>query len=303
MADTEQRWIDRFLVHLATERRLSRHTVDAYARDLQGLVEFMDSQALSGWRDLSNWQMRAFAARCHRQGSHPRSIARKLSALRGFFAFLIREGELTNNPAADIQPPKKPRRLPKTMDADQVSHLLALAGDDDLAVRDRAILELLYSSGLRLAELTGLALTDLDLADATVRVTGKGARMRILPVGSKAVTALKDWLRRRTALAASGETAVFVGRSGRRLTPRAVQLRIRAWARRADSPVPVHPHLLRHCFASHLLESSGDLRGVQELLGHADIATTQIYTHLDFQHLAQIYDKTHPRARKRRDKD
>lgn len=297
---TDQReWIDRFLRHLASERRLSGHTIDAYARDLAKLVDFMDTQEIPTWAALSNWQLRAYAAQGHREGLHPRSIARRLSAARSFFAYLVREAVLEADPAADVQPPKAPKRLPRTMDVDQVAHLLAIGGEDDLAIRDRAMLELLYSSGLRLAELTAIDLTELDLADATVRVTGKGARTRVLPVGRQAVEALRTWLSRRSRLAAADETAVFVGRGGRRLTPRAVQLRIARWSRRAGSQVPVHPHLLRHCFASHLLESSGDLRGVQELLGHADIATTQIYTHLDFQHLAQIYDRAHPRARRR----
>jgi integrase/recombinase XerC len=297
-----QLWIDRFLRHLATERRLSPNTVDAYARDLAHLDAYLEAEGIARWSELGGWQLRAFAARCHREGLHPRSIARRLSAARSFFAFLLREDQLEHNPAADVQAPKPPRRLPATMDADQVAHLLTPAPDDDLAVRDRAMLELLYSSGLRLAELTSLELPELDLADATVRVTGKGARTRILPVGRAAVQALRAWLSRRPGLAAQGEPAVFVGRGGRRLSPRAVQQRVAHWARRAGSQVPVHPHLLRHCFASHLLESSGDLRGVQELLGHADISTTQIYTHLDFQHLAQIYDKAHPRARRGRNR-
>lgn len=303
MAETEDRqlWIERFLRHLASERRLSAHTVDAYARDLASLEQYLEAEGIATWSQLGGWQLRAFAARCHRQGLHPRSIARRLSAARSFFAFLLREGEIEHDPGADVQAPKPPRRLPATMDADQVAQLLSPQPEDDLAVRDRAILELLYSSGLRLSELTSLDLPELDLADATVRVTGKGARTRILPVGRVAVTALRAWLARRPGLAATGEQAVFVGRGGRRLSPRAVQQRVAHWARRASSQVPVHPHLLRHCFASHLLESSGDLRGVQELLGHADISTTQIYTHLDFQHLAQIYDKAHPRARRRRD--
>lgn len=300
MLSDQRAWIEHFLGHLASERRLSGHTIDAYARDLTKLVDFMDAQEIPTWAALSNWQLRAYAARAHRDGLHPRSIARRLSAARSFFGYLVREGMLESDPAADVQPPKAPRRLPSTMDADQVGHLLAIGGEDDLAVRDRAMLELLYSSGLRLAELTSVDLTDLDLADATVRVTGKGARTRVLPVGRQAIDALSAWLDRRNRLADGDEHAVFVGRGGRRLTPRAVQLRIAQWSRRAGSQVPVHPHLLRHCFASHLLESSGDLRGVQELLGHADIATTQIYTHLDFQHLAQIYDRAHPRARRRR---
>jgi integrase/recombinase XerC len=220
--------------------------------------------------------------------------------LRGFFRFLIREKVLKRNPAADVTAPKAGKRLPGTLDADQMARLLELPGDDPLTVRDRAMLELLYSSGLRLAELVALDLGDVDDADATVRVTGKGAKTRIVPVGRKALAALRAWRRTRAGVAGPDEQALFVSRRGGRLRPRSVQDRIVHWARRQGMDRNVYPHLFRHSFASHLLESSGDLRAVQELLGHADVSTTQIYTHLDFQHLAQIYDQTHPRARSNR---
>ncbi len=243
--------------------------------------------------------MRSFAARSHAAGLGPRSIQRRLSAIRSFYTFLQREGLATHNPAADVRAPKSPKRLPRTADADQMSRLMESPADTVLQQRDVAIMELLYSSGLRLAELVGLDLEALDLADRTVRVTGKGNKTRVVPVGRKAVTALNRWLLSRTKVAAIGEKAVFVGRNGRRLGPRAIQLRLAEIAQLQGLPVKVHPHLFRHSFATHLLESSQDLRGVQELLGHADISTTQVYTHLDFQHLARIYDGAHPRARRK----
>jgi len=243
--------------------------------------------------------VRVFAARAHAGGLAPRSVQRRLSAVRGFFGYLVREGAAASNPAVDIRAPKSARRLPGTLDVDQIAQLLEAPSGDALALRDRAIMELFYSSGLRLAELVGLAITDIDLADRTVRVLGKGAKTRIVPVGRKAVEALRTWLRERGALADIDETALFVGRNGARLKPRAIQLRIAQWARRAGLPSRVYPHLFRHSFATHLLESSKDLRGVQELLGHADISTTQIYTHLDFTHLARTYDASHPRAKRK----
>jgi integrase/recombinase XerC len=243
--------------------------------------------------------VRRFAAHSHAAGLGARSLARRLAALRTFCEFLLRERVIRHNPGIDIRAPKAPKRLPHTLDADMMARLLALEPRDPLEVRDLAIMELFYSSGLRLAELLALDLGDLDLADRTVRVLGKGAKTRIVPVGSKAVAALQRWLRERAALAAPEQRAIFVGQGGRRLGSRAVQLRIRAHALRQGLPVGVHPHLFRHSFATHLLESSRDLRGVQELLGHANIGTTQVYTHLDFQHLARIYEDSHPRARRR----
>jgi integrase/recombinase XerC len=292
-------WVAGFRRHLAIERRLSAHTDSNYARDLAALVKYCDRHGLQDWAALDSQHVRTFAAHSHAAGLAPRSIQRRLSAVRSFCNYLVRERALPGNPAYEIRAPKAGRRLPHTLDADQMAQLLDVPLGDALVARDHALLELLYSSGLRLAEIVGVDLADLDLKDRTVRVLGKGRKSRIIPVGKKAVRALERWLRERSALVKPAETAVFIGRNGRRLGPRAVQLRVAEWARRRGLGVPVHPHLFRHSFASHLLESSGELRGVQELLGHADISTTQIYTHLDFQHLARIYDRTHPRARRK----
>lgn len=293
-------WIGRYLAHLRTERRLSPHTESAYRRDLEALAAYCDAERIAGWKQLDNFHIRTFAAREHRDGLGPRSVQRRLSALRGFFNYLIREEVIDANPAADIRAPKAPKRLPKTLDVDQVASLLGHPATSPLKRRDHAMLELFYSSGLRLAELAGLDVVDLDLGDRTVRVLGKGSKTRILPVGKQAITALRTWLAERQALVKGGTTALFVGQNGRRLGARAIQRRVGRWAAATGMNVPVHPHLLRHSFATHLLESSRDLRGVQELLGHADISTTQVYTHLDFQHLARIYDESHPRARRRK---
>jgi integrase/recombinase XerC len=295
----ERRWIDSYLGHLARERRLSPHTSSNYARDIGALADFLGRGNVTDWKRVDAQHVRVFAAREHAGGLSPRSVQRRLSAVRSFFGYLVREGVAASNPAVDIRAPKAARRLPGTLDVDQIAQLLQVPGDDALAVRDRAIMELFYSSGLRLAELVGLALADVDLADRTVRVLGKGAKTRIVPVGRKACEAIRAWLKQRAALAGIEETALFVGRNGERLKPRAIQKRIAEWARRAGLPTRVYPHLFRHSFATHLLESSKDLRGVQELLGHADISTTQIYTHLDFAHLARTYDASHPRAKRK----
>jgi integrase/recombinase XerC len=293
-----------FLRHLAQERRLSPHTGAAYQRDLAQLAAWCDQQGLEQWPQLDHGHVRSFAARSHAAGIGPRSIQRRLSAVRSFFHYLQREGLCPHNPAVDVQAPKVGKRLPRTLDADQMAKVLECppdpaAGNPQLAARDLAIMELLYSSGLRLAELIGLNLEQLDLADRTVRVTGKGNKVRIVPVGKQAVVALRAWLKQRTSLAGPGEKAVFLGQKGGRIGPRAIQLRLAQISRERGLPVRLHPHLFRHSFATHLLESSHDLRGVQEMLGHADISTTQVYTHLDFQHLAHIYDEAHPRARRK----
>ena len=292
--------VEAYLQHLAHERRLSAHTLSNYRRDLRQLTEFMHAQGLQDWPGLDAHQLRAFAAREHRRGLDGRSIQRRLSAARGLFEYLIREGRLSHNPARDIRAPKSPRRLPRALDVDQMERLLQPGGDTPLERRDQAMLELIYSSGLRLAELVGLDCSHLDLRDGLVSVTGKGNRSRVLPVGRQARAALERWLQVRGELAAPEEPALFVSRRGSRLTPRSIQQRLDRRARERGLPGRVHPHMLRHAFASHLLESSGDLRAVQELLGHADISTTQIYTHLDFQHLAEVYDQSHPRARRRK---
>ncbi|MDF3021912.1 MAG: tyrosine recombinase XerC [Steroidobacteraceae bacterium] len=291
--------IDGYLAHLSKERRLSPHTASNYARDLRALAEFAERGSLTSWKTLDSQHVRVFAAKSHAGGLNPRSVQRRLSAVRGFFNYLLRERVVTSNPAVDVRAPKAAKRLPGTLDADQINQLLDIPPENALAVRDRAIMELFYSSGLRLDELVSLDLGQLDLADRTVRVLGKGRKQRIVPVGRKADEALRAWLKERGGLASHGETALFLGKNGSRLKHRAVQLRIAYWARRKGLPAHVHPHLFRHSFATHLLESSKDLRGVQELLGHADISTTQIYTHLDFAHLARTYDASHPRAKRK----
>ncbi|WP_127475071.1 tyrosine recombinase XerC [Sulfurivermis fontis] len=302
MQEAALNWLERYAQHLRHERRLSPHTLDNYLRDLRHLSEFCDRQGIADWGALQAPQIRAYVAWRHRSGIGGSSLQRELSAIRSFFNYLLREGITGHNPALDIPAPKSPRTLPQTLDVDQTARLLEIPGDDDDAVRDRAIMELMYSSGLRLAELVGLDCNDVDMSDATVRVTGKGAKTRVLPVGRKALAALQDWLQRRhLQKGAAGTTALFLGRGGKRIAARTVQERLRRHALAQGLAVPVHPHMLRHSFASHVLESSGDLRAVQELLGHANIATTQIYTHLDFQHLAKVYDAAHPRARRKKD--
>jgi len=288
-----------FLQRLKTERRLSPHTLSAYQHDLNALLDFCEREQIAAFGALDSFAIRRFAAESHRRGLGARSVARRLSAVRTFLSYLIETGVLKSNAGVHVQAPKAPRRLPATLDADQVASLLAISGDEPLTLRDRAMLELFYSSGLRLAELVGLNLGDVDAADRTVRVLGKGSKTRVVPVGRHALTALKDWLQVRGELARSGELALFVSRRGDRVGRRTVQTRVNEWARRQGTPMGVHPHMLRHSFATHVLESSGNLRAVQEMLGHASLSTTQIYTHLDFQHLAHAYDQAHPRARRR----
>ncbi|MFQ5935961.1 MAG: tyrosine recombinase XerC [Acidiferrobacterales bacterium] len=291
--------VSRFLRYLIDERRLSAHTVAGYRRDLDCLVDFCERQRITHWRALDPRQVRAFVGLLHRRGASSRSIRRCLSAARSFYRHLLRERVVTRNPLTGIPAPKGKKTLPKALTVEQAGRLVAIAGDDALSLRDRALLELLYSSGLRVGELIALDVGHLDLNAGIVRVTGKGAKTRMVPIGRYARDALSKWLTARPQFARPREPGVFISRTGRRLGQRAVQLRVRRWAQQQGVGVPVYPHMLRHSFASHLLESSGDLRAVQELLGHADISTTQIYTHLDFQHVAQVYDKAHPRARRR----
>ncbi len=289
-------------MHLRSERQVSPHTLEAYRRDLSKVLAFCQKQNLTTWAALDIQSMRSLTARLHQQGQSSRSLARLLSAVRGFYQYLNREGICEHDPANGLSPPKGERRLPKTLDADRTLQLLEGGVEDDfLARRDQAILELFYSSGLRLSELTGLNCEQLDLSDGLVQVLGKGSKTRVLPVGSKAREALTQWLKLR-ALANPADDAVFISQQGRRLGPRAIQVRVKAAGER-ELGQNLHPHMLRHSFASHLLESSQDLRAVQELLGHADIATTQIYTHLDFQHLATVYDSAHPRAKRKGSSD
>ncbi len=298
MAERAAPHLQAFLQYLRNERRMSPHTVTNYRRDLLALEAFRHARRLADWDALDAGLVRTFVASLHQRGLSGRSIARTLSAVRSFYRYLLREGRARHNPAAGIAAPKAPRRLPQTLTTDQAVRLVEIDVRTAPDARDRALLELLYSSGLRLAELVRLDVNDLDLADETVRVTGKGSKTRIVPVGRQARAALAVWLKQRPTLARASETALFVSPRGGRLSGRAVQNLLRVWAQRRGLEVPVHPHMLRHSFASHLLESSGDLRAVQELLGHANLSTTQIYTHLDFQHLARVYDQAHPRARR-----
>ena len=298
MPTEQQHWIERFLHHLLTERRLAANTRKHYRRDLEELLAWCEHAGIAGWARLDTHAVRQYAAQSHRRGLAGRSIQRRLSALRTFYNYLLREHAVGNNPGLDVSAPRSGQHLPDTLNVDDITRLLGAGPSDALAVRDLAMLELLYSSGLRLSELVSLDVTDVDFSECMVRVTGKGAKTRVIPVGSRAISALQTWLPLRERQLVEGETAMFTGRSGKRLSTRAVQQRVKRQARRQGVPGDIHPHTLRHSIASHLLESSGDLRAVQELLGHADISTTQIYTHLDFQHLAQVYDKAHPRARK-----
>ncbi len=302
--DAALTWIPRFLTHVSAERRLSAHTHENYQRDLILFKRFCERARIDTWDRLDSQHIRSFAAAEFRRGQSPRSIQRRLSALRSFFNYLLRENALRTNPAFDVAAPKAKKRLPNTIDADQMARLLSFRTDEHLGIRDKAIMELFYSSGLRLSELAGLDVPDIDLADRTVRVLGKGSKTRIVPVGRYAINAITAWLRERdsvTALRAQAmsDQPLFVTQQGRRLGVRAIQVRIAGWAKSQGLGVHMHPHMFRHCFATHLLESSQDLRGVQELLGHANISTTQVYTHLDFQHLAKIYDSAHPRARRK----
>ena len=304
-----QRDIDRFLNHLRDERRLSAHTISAYRRDLEKFTDFLTRREITTLRQLVIAQARMFPAQLNQSGLSSRSIQRALSAVRTLYRYLLRESKVAINPfltARDVGhsqaviAPRAERRLPPTLSIEEIAQLVTIDPRTDLDRRDRAILELFYSSGLRLAELSGLDLGDLDLGDAMVRVMGKGAKTRIVPIGGYAREAVLAWLNVRPACARESEQALFVNRNGTRLGARAIQQRVAVWAQRQGLGRRVHPHMLRHSFASHLLESSSDLRAVQELLGHADISTTQVYTHLDFQHLAQVYDNAHPRARRKK---
>ena len=292
-------WGDRFLDHLRFIRRLSPRTSESYARDLTRFINWCNDQGIVGWQALTQQQVRQYIAWRHRNGISGKSLQRELSTLRSLFRYLLQEGLVEGNPVQGVRAPKVQRKLPSTLDADQLGQLLDQRQNDPLAIRDFAVMELFYSCGLRLAELASLNVGQIDQADATLTVTGKGNKVRTVPVGSQAISAVKRWLRVRDELADPGEMGLFVSRRGNRLTPRAIQQRLKQWSHTLGLPQQIHPHLLRHSFATHLLESSGDLRAVQELLGHADISTTQIYTHLDFQHLAEVYDRAHPRAKKR----
>jgi len=294
-----QTHVDNFFAYLENERGLSTRTIAAYRRDLDQLLRFLEAEGIDEPAQVTQHHIRAFIAKRHRQGLGGKSLQRMLSAVRSLFRWMLREGLAEHNPATPVRAPKSSRHLPATLDADSIGQLLEIPCDTPIAIRDKAIMELFYSSGLRLSELAGLRWEQLDLGSGMVTVTGKGNRTRMVPVGRMASEALLEWRKNRGAFASFEQPNVFVSQRGNPISNRTIQARIRYWAKRQGIPQNIHPHLLRHSFASHMLESSGDLRAVQELLGHADISTTQVYTHLDFQHLAKVYDKAHPRARKK----
>lgn len=297
MDEEAERDLTTFLQSLEVEKRASTHTLSNYRRDLLRLRDYCASQGIAHWQDVQTSDIRRYVAQRHRGGIASKTLQRELSAMRSFFNSLLKKRRLTQNPAKQVQAPKQARKLPKTLDVDQISGLLDTPADSILEIRDLAMFELFYSSGLRLSELSALDLRDLDHHDKILRVRfGKGGKQRNLPVGKKAIDAIEKWLKHRPE---SSDQALFLSSRGKRLSQRSIQLRLQRWSRKLELPEHIHPHMLRHSFASHLLQSSQDIRAVQELLGHSNISTTQIYTHLDFQHLAEVYDKAHPRAHKK----
>jgi len=297
--DAEQILADFFNL-LTVEKRASEHTVKSYQLDLKQLSRYCADKAINHWRELQQSDIRAHIASRHRQGISSKSLQRELSAIRSFYNFLLKNRLAETNPAQHIKAPKQARKLPKTLDVDQITGLLEAGANSTIEIRDLAMFELFYSSGLRLSELSALNLTDLDLVDKSLHVrSGKGGKDRILPMGGKAVAAIENWLPQRLKITPTADPALFISNRGTRLGQRNIELRLEQWCKKKGIAEHIHPHMLRHSFASHLLESSQDLRSVQELLGHSNISTTQIYTHLDFQHLAEIYDKAHPRAKKK----
>jgi integrase/recombinase XerC len=296
-ADSRRELLQGFLAYLGNERQYSPLTIKNYARDI---AQLFTVAAESDLTELKSHQIRRYIAQLHGGGLGGKSLARMLSAWRGFYVYLIRENLGRSNPCLGLRAPKSARNLPHTLSPDEAVRMVDLPADNEtLTLRDKAMFELLYSSGLRLAELVGLDPQALDIDDASVRVTGKGNKTRIVPLGSHAITALQHWLAARGSIAKEAEPALFINRNGGRLGARSVQMRMKEWGIKQGISSNVHPHLLRHSFASHVLQSSGDLRAVQEMLGHASISTTQVYTHLDFQYLSKIYDSAHPRAKKK----
>jgi integrase/recombinase XerC len=293
---TVQKYLQGYLAWLRVEKRYSELTAQSYARDLEKLFELSAGVPL---HDIKVHQIRRYIGQLHGAGLGGRSISRLLSAWRGFYNYLMRDHGFGDNPCIGLRAPKSGRALPQVLSPDQAVRLVDLPGDTPEAIRDKAIFELFYSSGLRLAELVGLNPDQLELSGGEVRVTGKGSKTRIVPLGSFAIEALQAWLAVRPQMARAGEVALFVGARGARISPRVVQLRMKQWGIQQGITSNVHPHVLRHSFATHVLQSSGDLRAVQEMLGHASISSTQVYTHLDFQYLSKIYDAAHPRAKRK----
>jgi integrase/recombinase XerC len=301
LADQEQLLVG-FLEQLTVEKRASSHTVANYQRDIKRLQSYCVDKTIQQWSVVTQSDIRAHIASRHRQGMGSSSLQRELSAIRSFYGFLLKNRCADINPAQYVKAPKQVKNLPKTLDVDQINGLLEAGTSSVLEIRDVAMFELFYSSGLRLSELTALNLDDIDLHDQALLVrSGKGGKSRLLPIGTKAIAALNRWLQQRMKYTPTSELAVFVTTRGKRLGQRSVELRLALWCKKKGIAEHIHPHMLRHSFASHLLEASQDLRAVQELLGHSNISTTQIYTHLDFQHLAEVYDNAHPRAKKKPD--
>jgi integrase/recombinase XerC len=301
LADQEQLLVG-FLEQLTVEKRASSHTVASYQRDIKRLQSYCADKTIKQWSVVTQSDIRAHIASRHRQGMGSSSLQRELSAIRSFYGFLLKNRCADINPAQYVKAPKQVKNLPKTLDVDQINGLLEAGASSVLEIRDVAMFELFYSSGLRLSELTALNLNDIDLHDQSLLVrSGKGGKSRLLPIGTKAIAALNYWLQQRMKKTPTSELAVFVTTRGKRLGQRSVELRLALWCKKKGIAEHIHPHMLRHSFASHLLEASQDLRAVQELLGHSNISTTQIYTHLDFQHLAEVYDNAHPRAKKKPD--
>ncbi|WP_226573980.1 tyrosine recombinase XerC [Mangrovibacter yixingensis] len=289
--------VDQYLRYLKVERQLSPLTLLNYGRQLQVIIGMAEDIGIQRWAQCDSSKVKRFTVLSRKHGLQPASMALRLSALRSFFDWLVAQGELDANPAKGVASPKAPRHLPKNIDVDDVNRLLDIDINDPLAVRDRAMLEIMYGAGLRLSELVNIDCRHLDLASGEVWVMGKGSKERRLPVGRSAVQWVEHWLELRL-LFGPDDDALFLSRQGKRISARNVQKRFAEWGVRQGLNSHVHPHKLRHSFATHMLESSGDLRAVQELLGHANLSTTQIYTHLDFQHLASVYDAAHPRARR-----
>lgn len=294
--------IDRYVHAVKLEHRLSSNTIRSYHRDLLKLSDHASRQGVGQWQELTTKHARSFPARLFQQGISGRSIQRALSASRAFFEYLVRQQISKSNPFIGIPAPKASRKLPEDLSVDELNYLLSDQDESALSVRDHAILEVLYSCGLRISELVSLDVDTIDLDQRQILVTGKGNKQRIVPVGTKAIEAVEKWKAARDQVAKPHEQALFVNNRGGRLSARGIQYRLKRWGQRKNLGRRLHPHMLRHSFASHVLESSGDLRAVQEMLGHSDISTTQVYTHLNFQHLVSVYDKAHPRAKKRNDK-
>jgi integrase/recombinase XerC len=292
--------VDNYLNHLSSQRGLSTVTIKNYQRNLAEFIMLLDQRTLTSWTDLDSQMVRLLVKQIHQKGIKARSIATKLSALRSFLNYLIHIDLLTHNPAKGISAPKLDKPLPKNISVDDMFQLLNIDDKDPLSIRDHCMMELMYSSGLRLSELVGINLLDIKLSAKEIMVTGKGSKQRLLPITSRAVQTIKAWLKVRPEFSIKGEKALFLSKQKNRISARNVQARMEKWGLIQDLPGHINPHKLRHSFATHMLESSGNLRAVQSLLGHADLATTQVYTHLDFQHLSKVYDQAHPRAKRKK---